>query len=324
MILDTLTPTELGNNLIATALAQGGKITFTRCAVGSGLSGGSIESMTAIADEVGEYTIEAVTVSATSAIIVVKETEMPEAYYLREIGLFAKLGEGSEILFAAARETENPEYIQPGGSSVRDVSYTLQFTISNADNVVVKVASVLYIRESQKGVPGGIATLDNNGTIPKGQIPALSYIPVEEKGAEDGVAPLDDSKRIPREYMPERIKGSITATIGQYAKNSDGTYSVEIEIPCDISYVAVGIGSAAIHGVYEKTNKRILGQSTYSTVEDGVLYGTAGVLTEVHFDFTKLGYVSDIVTAEITAKGVRVTVSDEAKRRTVTVRYIEI
>lgn len=173
MILDTLTPTALGNALIASALAQGGKIVFTRCAVGSGIGGGDIKSMTSVAEEVGEYAIEAVTASDVSAVVVVKETTFSEPYYLREIGLFAKLGEGNEILFAAAREEESPEYIQPDGSALRDVSYTMQFMFSEASNVVVEMASVRYVRESQKGQPGGIPTLDENAKIPHEQIPVL-------------------------------------------------------------------------------------------------------------------------------------------------------
>ena len=183
MILDTLTVTAAGKSLIAAAVAQGGRVVFTRCAVGNGVGNSDMESMTAITDEVGEYTIEAVSATDVAAIVVVKEAAIGTAYYLREIGLFAKLGEGSEILFAAARESENPEYIQPIGSTSRDVSYTMQFTMVNAADAVVQMASAQYIKEMQKGKPNGVASLDESGKVPKDQLPDSDPVTLESLGA---------------------------------------------------------------------------------------------------------------------------------------------
>lgn len=183
MILDTLTVTAAGKSMIAAALAQSGKVIFTRCAVGSGVGNSDMESMTSIAGEVGEYTIEAVSATDAAVVVVVKEAPMSAAYYLREIGLFAKLGEGSEILFAAARESENPEYIQPVGSTARDVSYAMQFTMVNAVDAVVQMASVQYIKEMQKGKPNGVASLDESGKVPKEQLPDSDPVTVESLGA---------------------------------------------------------------------------------------------------------------------------------------------
>lgn len=183
MILDTLTVTAAGKSLIAAAVAQGGRVVFTRCAVGNGVGNSDMESMTAITDEVGEYTIEAVRATDVAAIVVVKEAAIGTAYYLREIGLFAKLGEGSEILFASARESENPEYIQPIGSTSRDVSYTMQFTMVNAADAVVQMASAQYIKEMQKGKPNGVASLDESGKVPKDQLPDSDPVTLESLGA---------------------------------------------------------------------------------------------------------------------------------------------
>lgn len=183
MILDTLTVTAAGKSLIAAAVAQGGRVVFTRCAVGNGVGNSDMESMTAITDEVGEYTIEAVSATDVAAIVVVKEAAIGTAYYLREIGLFAKLGEGSEILFASARESENPEYIQPIGSTSRDVSYTMQFTMVNAADAVVQMASAQYIKEMQKGKPNGVASLDESGKVPKDQLPDSEPVTLGSLGA---------------------------------------------------------------------------------------------------------------------------------------------
>lgn len=183
MILDTLTVTAAGKSLIAAAVAQGGQVAFTRCAVGNGVGNSDMESMTAITDEVGEYTIEAVSATDAAVVVVVKETAITTAYYLREIGLFAKLGEGSEILFAVARESESSEYIQPSGSTARDVSYTMQFTMVNAADAVVQMASVQYIKEMQKGQPNGVASLDASGKVPKEQLTDSEPVTLESLGA---------------------------------------------------------------------------------------------------------------------------------------------
>lgn len=61
--------------------------------------------------------------------------------------------------------------------------------------------------KSNKGVPGGYASLDSGGTIPVSQLPnqSGSYIPITAKGVASGVAELDSNTRLPTTQLPSAI-----------------------------------------------------------------------------------------------------------------------
>ena len=59
-----------------------------------------------------------------------------------------------------------------------------------------------YIPTSEKGVPDGVASLDDGGKVPVGQVPELDYVQVSEKGEPDGVASLDSDGLVYKEQLP--------------------------------------------------------------------------------------------------------------------------
>lgn len=60
-----------------------------------------------------------------------------------------------------------------------------------------------YIPADEKGVAGGVASLDGTGKVPDSQMPEMDYIPSADKGAPGGVAELDESGKVPDSQLPE-------------------------------------------------------------------------------------------------------------------------
>ena len=65
-----------------------------------------------------------------------------------------------------------------------------------------QIPALDYILTSQKGIAGGTASLDSSGKVPKAQIPALDNVPTSQRGAANGVASLDANSKIPAAQIP--------------------------------------------------------------------------------------------------------------------------
>ncbi len=64
------------------------------------------------------------------------------------------------------------------------------------------VGAAVEAFENEKGVSGGVATLDESGKVPSGQLPAMDYIPTNEKAQAGGVATLGTDGKIPSGQLP--------------------------------------------------------------------------------------------------------------------------
>ena len=73
--------------------------------------------------------------------------------------------------------------------------------VGNDTKVDLTIASGMYIAVVEKGVAGGVATLDANGKVPVGQLPSLDFVPTSDKGKPNGVATLDSTGKVPAEQM---------------------------------------------------------------------------------------------------------------------------
>lgn len=66
-----------------------------------------------------------------------------------------------------------------------------------------QLPSLSYIKTSEKGKAGGVASLGQDGKVPSGQLPSLDYIPNAQKGRPNGVASLGSDGKIPSGQLPE-------------------------------------------------------------------------------------------------------------------------
>ena len=106
-------------------------------------------------------------------------------YTLTEVGVYAMDGE-EEILYRLYRLDQPVDIIAGDRLTIR---FELQETVSEATEVTVEGTAAGLLTEGdldlRLGVPNGIATLDESGKVPSGQLPAMNYAPAYTYGTED-------------------------------------------------------------------------------------------------------------------------------------------
>ena len=160
--------TQRGEQLLAAALSGGSALTYTRAAGGRGQT-----SLSAAALEGEQQTLAISDVCRTAQGILLPVTlvaaEAEQAYGLTEVGIYAQDGE-AESLYAVYRLTPALD-IDPADSLT--VRLELEEVFAEAPEVSVTPAGTLTHEDLEwlKGVPGGIAGLDGEGTVPVSQMP---------------------------------------------------------------------------------------------------------------------------------------------------------
>lgn len=152
--------------------------------------------------------------------------------------------------------------------------------LNNVDNtsdankpVSSATQTALNLKEdkSNKGLAGGYASLDDNGTIPVSQLPnqSGSYIPITAKGVANGVAELDSNTRLPTSQLPAAIP---------FANLPVGTNSSTVMVGND-SRVVNAIQTSALDTdttLAANSNTRIATQQATKTyVDNQIASGTA-------------------------------------------------
>lgn len=144
--------TQLGKNMIAESFKTKKGIIFTKVALGEGLlNSGNINDLTNLVSKIVDGEVSAVNTISTSEIEVVSTINnraLTRGYYARELGLFAKLGEGGqEKLFAYTNAGSDASYVPPN-SSIDEKIITITIGIGNA-SITINPKSHIYLTEAR-------------------------------------------------------------------------------------------------------------------------------------------------------------------------------
>lgn len=102
-----------------------------------------------------------------------------------------------------AERTPNLNLIKPDQADFYDVAeFNENADLLDAAVTEVKQAADGAIPTTEKGEPGGVASLDATGKVPSVQLPAMDYIPTSQKGTSGGVASLDSAGKLPTTQLP--------------------------------------------------------------------------------------------------------------------------
>lgn len=147
-----ITTTQLGKNMIAESFKTKKGIIFTKVALGEGLlNSGNINDLTNLVSKIVDGEVSAVNTISTSEIEVVSTINnraLTRGYYARELGLFAKLGEGGqEKLFAYTNAGSDASYV-PSNSSIDEKIITITIGIGNA-SITINPKSHIYLTEAR-------------------------------------------------------------------------------------------------------------------------------------------------------------------------------
>ena len=209
-----MTLTNAGQAL-QTKVLSGAQLTFTRIALGDGqLNDQPIVLLTALIHQTASVTVQSVRVIGTSTCQVsgfFSNTTITQGFQWRETGIFAQDPDVGEILYGYTNAGGAGDYI-PTAQDTRIEKYIFtSIAVANAQTVNITIpASDSFIPVTDKGIPGGVATLDSSGKVPSNQLPAMNYIPTSEKGQPSGVATLDTSGKLTSGQLPTIAASGVT------------------------------------------------------------------------------------------------------------------
>lgn len=183
--------TDSGRMLLAAA-QTGAVFTPTRIVMGSGEmpSGATAKSMTAVVAEVKSLEINKKQRTPDGKVILggaYSNEDVEQAFYFRELALYAKVvylnedgsiaSEGAEILYSYGNAGDTADLMPAySTSTVVEKQIDLVTWIGNETQIDLTIASGLYIPTEEKGEPGGVATLGEDGKVPPEQMPSMEYV----------------------------------------------------------------------------------------------------------------------------------------------------
>lgn len=172
-----MTLTNAGQAL-QTKVQAGAALTFTKIALGDGqLNGQPLSPLTELISEKASVLVDQVRVVNTTtaqAAGFFSNKDIATGFWWRETGVFAQDPDVGEILYGYTNAGDAGDYI-PTVQDTRIEKYIfVSISVANATTVNITIpSSDTYIPLSDKGVPGGVATLDATGKLEQSQIPNI-------------------------------------------------------------------------------------------------------------------------------------------------------
>ena len=145
--------TKKGYNLLAESIATKKPITFTKVVVGDGDDTGlDINTMTGVVSPKmelpigngekggdGEYVIQAVLSNKT----------LEHSFFPKEVGLFAKCGDGEEVLYSYSNGGNNVGLMPDKNTPINVEIYNIRTKIGNATNITFVASDDTYITKGE-------------------------------------------------------------------------------------------------------------------------------------------------------------------------------
>ena len=145
--------TKKGYNLLAESIATKKPITFTKVVVGDGDDTGlDINTMTGVVSPKmelpigngekggdGEYVIQAVLSNKT----------LEHSFFPKEVGLFAKCGDGEEVLYSYSNGGNNVGLMPDKNTPINAEIYNIRTKIGNAKNITFVTSDDTYVTKGE-------------------------------------------------------------------------------------------------------------------------------------------------------------------------------
>ena len=145
--------TKKGYNLLAESIATKKPITFTKVVVGDGNDTGlDINTMTGVVSPKmelpigngekggdGEYVIQAVLSNKT----------LEHSFFPKEVGLFAKCGDGEEVLYSYSNGGNNVGLMPDKNTPINAEIYNIRTKIGNATNITFVASDDTYVTKGE-------------------------------------------------------------------------------------------------------------------------------------------------------------------------------
>mgnify|MGYP000602454696 FL=1 len=246
--------TTAGEGLLARASAGEG-LTLTEVWVGKGAveSAGAAKALTALLDPVAKATSTTPAVAGGQISMLVEYRNdmgggLEEGFTLSEFGVMAKVGEDAPTLLYYAALGDRAQPVPPiaEGLDVHrfpvaigvtgEVEVSLEYpagvwvTHEELEEALAGIDLSGYIKATEKGKPGGVATLGEDSKVPAGQLPKMDYDPAgSAEAVQQALTAHTGNKNNPHAVTAEQV-GAFTKeetasddVISLYGLESDDT-----------------------------------------------------------------------------------------------------
>lgn len=250
--------TTAGEGLLARASAGEG-LTLTEVWVGKGTveSAGAAKALTALLDPVAKATSTTPAVAGGQISMLVEYRNdmgggLEEGFTLSEFGVMARAGDDAPTLLYYAALGDRAQPVPPiaEGLDVHrfpvaigvtgEVEVSLDYpagvwvTSEELEEALAGIDLSGYIKATEKGQPGGVATLGPDGKVPAGQLPKMDYDPSGSAAAvRQALTAHTGNKNNPHAVTAEQvgasraIKGTYPVAAGQSIQAGDVVDVVE-------------------------------------------------------------------------------------------------
>ena len=246
--------TTAGEGLLARASAGEG-LTLTEVWVGKGAveSAGAAKALTALLDPVAKATSTTPAVAGGQISMLVEYRNdmgggLEEGFTLSEFGIMAKVGDDAPTLLYYAALGDRAQPVPPiaEGLDVHrfpvavgvtgEVAVSLEYpagvwvTHEELEEAMAGIDLSGYIKATEKGKPGGVATLGEDSKVPAGQLPKMDYDPAgSAEAVQQALTAHTGNKNNPHAVTAEQV-GAFTKeetasddVISLYGLESDDT-----------------------------------------------------------------------------------------------------
>ena len=279
--------TTAGEGLLARASAGEG-LTLTEVWVGKGAveSAGAAKALTALLDPVAKATSTTPAVAGGQISMLVEYRNdmgggLEEGFTLSEFGVMAKVGDDAPTLLYYAALGDRAQPVPPiaEGLDVHrfpvaigvtgEVEVSLEYpagvwvTHEELEEALAGIDLSGYIKATEKGKPGGVATLGEDGKVPAGQLPKMDYDPAgSAEAVQQALTAHTGNKNNPHAVTAEQV-GALASSGGVMsgAISMSGHKIANLAAPADSTdaankqYVDEHAGAKVILGSYVGTGK---------------------------------------------------------------------
>lgn len=242
--------TSKGAALLAKVPA-GAAVPVTKWQIGTGaLTAGSSLDRAALVAQLKELPVSSVTNEGSTATILGQFTNTGmEAFPLEELGLMATDPDEGEVLICYGNAFGAGEQIQAGTVQLREFVFGTELTFSGEANVTAVIQPALvFIPQSEKGQPSGVASLGSDGKVLPEQLPEMDvstamadFETKDSLGDADGIVITDNAaenagKRVLWSKVKELL-GKLYVPLTRKINNK--------ALSADITLSAADVGAAA-------------------------------------------------------------------------------
>lgn len=279
--------TTAGEGLLARASAGEG-LTLTEVWVGKGAveSAGAAKALTALLDPVAKATSTTPAVAGGQISMLVEYRNdmgggLEEGFTLSEFGVMAKVGDDAPTLLYYAALGDRAQPVPPiaEGLDVHrfpvavgvtgEVEVSLEYpagvwvTHEELEEAMAGIDLSGYIKATEKGQPGGVATLGPDGKVPAGQLPKMDYDPAGSAAAvQQALTAHTGNKNNPHAVTAEQV-GALASSGGVMsgAISMSGHKIANLAAPAaptdaaNKQYVDEHTGAKVVTGSYVGTGK---------------------------------------------------------------------